>query len=354
MTSPSGLLLQWYDQNKRDLPWRKNKNPYHIWLSEIMLQQTKVEAVKGYYARFLGLFPDVFSLAASSTEEVLKAWEGLGYYSRARNLHKAAIQIVHQYNGIFPSSYDSLLSLPGIGPYTAGAIASIAFDISVPAIDGNVYRVISRFKGIREDVRTPSVQKSIRQEVTALLCSQRPGDFNQALMELGATLCTPSSPKCELCPWQGQCNAYAEGDMELLPVHGKKKPQKMIPVAVNLVTYNRKILLLKRNQNLLKDLYVFYLLENETDPKACQLLLQEENLRSSFVTKLGEGRHVFTHRIWDMQYFHFSLSELPDSTVLYKMNAVMADIGTLSSLPIPTAMKDAYSHAVKLIGKKES
>ena len=331
MPSPTQLLLKWYDQNKRDLPWRRDKDPYHIWLSEIMLQQTRVEAVKGYYARFLALFPDIHALADASTEDVLKAW------------------VADKWQGRFPDTYDGLLSLPGIGPYTAGAIASIAFDRPVPAIDGNVYRVMSRFRGIREDIGIPAVQKVIRQETIHLLSDHRPGDLNQALMELGATVCTPTSPKCESCPWQSLCDGFSEGDMEQLPVHEKKKPPKVIPMAVNIVTYNRKILVSKRNQKMLEGMYVFTLLEDETRPEICQALLNEMGLRCSFVKKLGEGRHVFTHRVWEMEYLHFELSELPDKTVLSNMNAFLADASRLAALPIPSAMKEACNHAKRLL-----
>lgn len=345
-------LVEWYLQNKRDLPWRKSKNPYHIWLSEIMLQQTRVESVKGYYKRFLALFPTVEALAAAPEEQVLKAWEGLGYYTRARNLHKAAKHVTENCAGIFPASYEGLLSLPGIGPYTAGAIASIAFEIPAPAVDGNVYRVTSRYRGIREDISYPAVQKRIRDEVTSLLQGVSPGELNQALMELGATLCTPRSPKCSLCPWAEKCDAFLEGDMELLPVHEKKKPQHVIPVAVNLVTYNMKILVSKRNLPMLKGLYVFTLLEDETQPERCETLLNEAGLRASYVRKLGEGRHVFTHRIWEMQYFLFELAREPDEAVLRGMDAFLADADTLRGLPIPSAMKGALKIALQLLEKQ--
>ena len=206
----SSLLLEWYDQFRRDLPWRRSTNPYHIWLSEIMLQQTRVETVKGYYARFLTLFPTVQALAEAPEETVLKAWEGLGYYSRARNLQKAAQVIVEKHGGVFPSAYEDILALPGIGPYTAGAIGSIAFGLRVPAVDGNVYRVASRFFGVREDVGIPRVQKEIAALVKESIPHNRPGDYNQALMELGATLCSPGTPSCDLCPWNALCDACEE------------------------------------------------------------------------------------------------------------------------------------------------
>lgn len=222
----SDLLLKWYNKVKRDLPWRHTKDPYHIWLSEIMLQQTRVETVKVYYARFLKMFPTVSDLANAPQEQVLKAWEGLGYYSRARNLQKAAQVIMEEHHGCFPDTYEAILALPGIGPYTAGAISSIAFGIPVPAIDGNVYRVSSRFFGVREDVGSPAVQKEIRHLVQESIPTENPGDYNQALMELGATICSPGMPACDLCPWNEHCDACMEGDAEVLPVHEKKTPGK--------------------------------------------------------------------------------------------------------------------------------
>ena len=220
--SHSELLLDWYDRVKRDLPWRHTKDPYHIWLSEIMLQQTRVETVKGYYARFLDWLPTVADLANAPQQQVLKAWEGLGYYSRARNLQKAAQVIMTEHGGVFPSSYEAILALPGIGPYTAGAIGSIAFGLCEPAVDGNVYRVASLFFGIREDVGVPRVQKEIQKLVKDSIPADRPGDYNQALMELGATHCCPGTPACDLCPWNGLCDACMEGDADVLPIHERK------------------------------------------------------------------------------------------------------------------------------------
>ena len=222
----SQLLLQWYDRVKRDLPWRRSGDPYCIWLSEIMLQQTRVETVKGYYARFLERCPTVQALAQAPEETVLKLWEGLGYYSRARNLHKAAKAIVNEHGGVFPATYEEILKLPGIGPYTAGAIASIAFGQPVPAVDGNVIRVTSRLCGIRENVGVPSVRRKLEEEAAALVPKKRPGDFNQAMMDLGATVCVPGTPSCERCPLRTLCDAYAAGDAEDLPVLPRKSPPK--------------------------------------------------------------------------------------------------------------------------------
>ena len=280
-------LLAWYDAVRRDLPWRHTRDPYRIWLSEIMLQQTRTETVKSYYNRFLALFPTVADLAHAPQEQVLKAWEGLGYYSRARNLQKAAQVIMSVHGGTFPTNYEGLLSLPGVGPYTAGAIGSIAFGLHIPAVDGNVYRVASRFYGIREDVGRPVVQCRIRNLVTADIPADRPGDYNQALMELGATLCHPGEPDCDDCPWRGLCDAAREGDAALLPVHEKKRPPRRMDVAVCLLTWKRRVLVTRRDERMLGGLYVFCLLEDETRPERAEALLREAGLPCRFCVKAG-------------------------------------------------------------------
>ena len=345
MKSSAALqLLAWYDQVKRDLPWRHTQNPYAIWLSEIMLQQTRVETVKGYYARFLTLFPTVQALAAAPQQQVLKAWEGLGYYSRARNLQKAAQVMTERYNGQFPKTYEEILSLPGIGPYTAGAIGSIAFGLRIPAVDGNVYRVASRFFGVREDVGIPKVQKHIRSLVQDSMPIDRPGDYNQALMELGATLCSPGTPNCQDCPWQQTCDACQEGDADLLPVHEKKRPPRQMDMAVCLLTLDGRILVSQRSERMLHGLYVFYLMEDTTDPVMLTQLLHESGLPCRFVETLGHARHVFTHRIWEMELLYFELTSPPTLD-----GARLVDAAELNALPFPSAMKAALQAAQKLI-----
>ena len=348
-SSPATLLLQWYDGCRRDLPWRKTHDPYRIWLSEIMLQQTRTETVKGYYARFLSLFPNVAALAAAPQEQVLKAWEGLGYYSRARNLQKAAQMIMEKYGGSFPSVYEDILALPGIGPYTAGAIGSIAFGLTVPAVDGNVYRVASRFFGVREDVAQPSVQKHIHQLVAQSVPAERPGDYNQALMELGATLCCPGTPDCARCPWYSLCDACREGDASSLPVHEKKRPPKRVDVAVCLLTFNEQILVCRRKERMLGGLYVFWLIEDESSPERAQILLGESGLPCRFVAALGEARHVFTHRVWDMHLLHYKLEIAPSLALLEEAGAFMVTRAQLDALPFPSAMKAALSASHQLL-----
>ncbi len=348
--TPSALLLNWYDAVKRDLPWRRSRDPYHIWLSEIMLQQTRVETVKGYYARFLERCPTVQALAQAPEETVLKLWEGLGYYSRARNLQKAAKTITEEFGDVFPSDYEDILRLSGIGPYTAGAIASIAFGQAVPAVDGNVYRVASRFFGIREDVGSPAVQKQIRQLVRESIPPERPGDYNQALMELGATLCSPQRPRCDLCPWQHLCDACREGDQDSLPIHEKKQAPKAVEVAVCLLTYKGRVLVLPRQERMLKGLYVFWLTEEETAPERVLELLREDGLRCTFRAHLGEAKHVFTHRVWNMQLLHCPLDAMPGEGWLAERKAKLVDAAELAALPLPTAVKAARKAAMELLG----
>lgn len=341
-------LLAWYHSVKRDLPWRQTHDPYHIWISEIMLQQTRVETVKCYYQRFLSLFPTVEALAVAPQEQVLKAWEGLGYYSRARNLHKAAQTITSELGGKFPRTYEDILRLSGIGAYTAGAVASIAFGQRVPAIDGNVYRVAARFFGVREDVGAPQTQRKLRQLVVDSLPSEQVGDYNQALMELGATVCLPGTPKCDLCPFQTTCDAYGEGDAESLPVHEKKRPPKAVDVAVCLLTYEGQILVMRRSQRMLEGLYVFDLIEDETQPQGILEALREQGFSCGDPAFLCEARHVFTHRVWNMRVYHLPLSQKPDPALLHSLHARLAAPGELPSLPFPTAMKAAKEQALSL------
>lgn len=348
---PWVLLLDWYQGAKRDLPWRKTRDPYRIWISEIMLQQTRVETVKGYYQRFLQLFPQVEALAAAPQEQVLKAWEGLGYYSRARNLQQAARDICETLQGRFPQSYEGLLGLRGIGPYTAGAIASIAFGQRVPAVDGNVLRVASRYFGIRQDVGIPSVQRALRQRV---LDSMPPegtcaGEYNQALMELGATVCIPGRPRCPICPWSAECDAYAQEDAHQLPIHEKKAPPKEVDIGVCLLTWRGRVLVMRRSQRLLKGLYVFYLAEGVTEHTRAAELLKEQGLDGDFIEGLGEARHVFTHRVWNMAVWHFTLRQKPTLGLLQAMDAQMVDRAALEALPLPAAMKAAKEKALSLL-----
>ncbi|MDP6478370.1 MAG: A/G-specific adenine glycosylase [Nitrospinaceae bacterium] len=239
-------LFAWYDKTKRDLPWRDTKNPYNIWVSEIMLQQTQVKTVLPYYLRWIKTFPTVEKLAGASERKVLKLWEGLGYYSRARNLRKAAQIIVKDMNGKVPDTVAGLMALPGIGRYTAGAIASIAFGLKAPVLDGNVKRVLSRLFCLNENGATSASENRLWQKAADLLPTRRPGDFNQALMELGATVCTPKSPTCLQCPVRTSCEVFRRGTLELFPPAKKKAPAKKIEVSAAIILRNRKIYIQQR------------------------------------------------------------------------------------------------------------
>ncbi|MCB1035405.1 MAG: A/G-specific adenine glycosylase [Acidobacteria bacterium] len=245
--SPNDLLT-WYDACSRDLPWRKNQDPYGVWVSEIMLQQTRVETVIPYYQRFLERFPDVRTLAEAPIDDVLSLWSGLGYYRRARQLHRAA-EMVLESGGLFPQTAEGLLELPGIGPYTAAAVASIAFDEVVPVMDGNVERVLSRVLALSEDPRRSTVRRTLLEAAKGLLDQERPGDSNQALMELGATVCTPRNPRCSVCPIAGQCRAHEMGREESFPVAKVRRTPERHRRRVAVVAEGERILLFRRGED---------------------------------------------------------------------------------------------------------
>lgn len=332
------LLLNWYDQHARTLPWRGIHDPYRTWVSETMLQQTRVETVIGYYDRFLQRFPTVADLAAAPEDDVLKLWEGLGYYSRARNLHKGAKQVMADFGGVIPFDLEQLRKISGVGPYTAGAIASIAFDKAVPAVDGNVIRVVSRLRGIRENVGIPSVRRMLEGEAAALVPADRPGDFNQAVMDLGATVCVPGTPACEKCPLQGCCDAYAAGDAEDLPVLPRKNPPRVIDYAVCLIFSGDRVLMRQRTEAMLKGLWVFPMAEGKYT--LCQLPPAVKKLTKLAVTDVqdaGEAKHVFTHQIWQMQLCTMHVPEAAEAPVGYRF----VRMAEMDQLAIPTAVKAA-------------
>ncbi len=343
----STLLLAWYDAHGRILPFRGTKNPYRIWLSEIMLQQTRTETVGAYYTRFLERFPDVFSLAAAPEQDVLKCWEGLGYYSRARNLHRAAKQIVEQYNGSFPADLDALRALPGVGDYTAAAVASIAFDLPAPAMDGNLTRVLSRFHGMREDVGIPSVKRRLLDLAQADMPQTRCGDFNQALMDLGATVCTPGTPDCAACPLRPLCDACKAGDADDLPVKAAAKPPREISMAVSLVTCGDKVWMTQRKEALLKNLWVYLLVEtagkNAEKNADMEKALKSIGVRAAFQSNLGTARHVFTHRVWNMTLYHYA-AETSDCR-----EGRFVTLSEMRALPLPTARRAAKEQAERLL-----
>ena len=299
MTNLSSLplpLLQWYRENARVLPWRSDPTPYHVWLSEIMLQQTRVAAVLDYYRRFLEAVPTVADLAALPEERLLKLWEGLGYYNRARNLQKAARQIVEDFGGEFPNTYEDIRGLCGVGDYTAGAIASIAFGLPVPAVDGNVLRVIARIAGDNADITAPAAKKKVTAALAQILPVKSPGDFNQALMELGATVCLPNgAPLCGRCPARGFCAALLEDRIGELPVKAAQKPRKIEERTLWLIFHNGKVALRRRPaKGLLAGLWEF---PNELSGTGLLEARGIEPLSDEFGC---EAKHVFSHIEWHM------------------------------------------------------
>lgn len=303
-------LLYWYDQNSRDLPWRKDNTFYHVWLSEIMLQQTRVEAVISYYYRFLGAAPTIENLATLPEEKLLKLWEGLGYYQRVRNLQKAANILVSLPKEDWPKTKETLLKLPGIGPYTAGAIASICFDERVPAIDGNVLRVISRLHGIQEDITLKKTQQTITTLVSDCLPDKRVGDFNQSLMELGATICIPSAnPRCDQCPISSICKAYKDNLTHLIPMKKTKAKRSEETFWVLVLKYKELYAIQKRDYlNVLKGLWQFITIEKSKDIQDAILSL---GLKGTIIKDHIYKKHIFTHKIWHMHMVEIDLVEQP-------------------------------------------
>ena len=297
-----GVLLDWYQTNKRDLPWRADREPYHVWLSEIMLQQTRVEAVKGYYGRFLRALPTIESLACADDELLHKLWEGLGYYSRVRNLKKAAVQIMERCGGVFPEEYHQVLTLPGIGEYTAGAICSIAFDQPTPAVDGNVLRVAARLTDDSTPVDSPSYKAAVR----AALAKVYPADagaFTQALMELGATVCGPNrKPDCPNCPCRDFCLGCRNGTAEQLPVKTPKRPRRVEEMTVFILSCGGCYAVQKRSsKGLLAGLWQFPNVPGKLETETALAQVEQMGLKPVEIMRQVERKHIFTHIQWDMR-----------------------------------------------------
>ena len=326
-------LIAWYSKVKRDLPWRENLDPYRILVSEIMLQQTQVATVIPYYNRFIKLFPCVADLANADEEILLKAWEGLGYYSRARNLQASAKMIDNL--GSFPKKHEDILKLKGVGPYTAGAIASIAFRKPTPAVDGNVFRVISRIGAIFDDIAKPATRKLFESIVTEMISQENPGDFNQGLMELGATICTPKSPNCLECPIRKYCRAYAEGIDDQLPVKTKPVKQKKIKFIVGIIENEKgEWLIVKRPKTgLLANFYEFKQFEYEVGfpEEVLEGYLVAAGYRIRQVQFLGFSKHIFTHRIWEMEAYKIRV-DAPNT--ICQENEIWIDPKNLEKYPL--------------------
>ena len=311
------VLLPWYYVNRRDLPWRKDRQPYHIWLSEIMLQQTRVEAVKGYYDRFLTALPTVADLAVCDDELLHKLWEGLGYYSRVRNLKKAASVIMECHAGVFPTTYEEILALPGIGEYTAGAICSIAYDLPTPAVDGNVLRVISRLTEDETPIDLPACKASVRQRLEKVY-PEKAGDFTQALMELGATICGPNrKPDCANCPCKAFCGGAIHGTAEKFPVKSPKKEKKVEEKTVFILSCDGKYALEKRpDKGLLAGLWQFPNVAGKLEMADALTVVEQMGLHPRKVLMQTERSHIFTHIRWNMRGVYVEVSE-PDGEFIW-------------------------------------
>lgn len=308
-----GRLLPWFEAHKRDLPWRRDREPYHVWLSEIMLQQTRVEAVRGYYIRFLEALPTIQALAEAPAEQLNKLWEGLGYYSRVRNLQKAAQQIMTLHRGRFPTAYADIRALAGIGDYTAGAIGSICFELPTPAVDGNVLRVSARVTADFTPIGRPQVKRDLGVRLAAIYPAGHCGDFTQALMELGATVCGPNgAPQCGVCPLADLCLAHAQGVETLLPVKDSKKPRRVEEMTVFLLQCRGQWALRKRpDQGLLAGLWEFPHVPGTLELAEALAQLDAWGVHPTEVERAADKVHIFTHVQWNMRGWYFQCANTP-------------------------------------------
>ena len=304
-------LINWFDSCAREMPWRTDSSPYYVWLSEIMLQQTRVETVIPYFNRFIEEVPDINALAEISEEKLLKLWEGLGYYNRARNLKKAAIQIVEEYQGQLPKDVKELKKLAGIGSYTAGAIASIAYNQVAPVVDGNVLRVVSRVLASTKDISLAKTKKQMEEELMQVIPSDKPGIYNQALMELGAVICVPNGkPHCEECPLNKICLAHLNGCTDSIPYKTSKKKRKIEKKTVLVIEYEGKVALNKRPENgLLAGMYEFPNMDGHQSATQVMEYLLKQGETSFHISLLERAVHVFSHIEWHMIGYHVKLYE---------------------------------------------
>ncbi len=348
------LLLDWYHHHRRDLPWRQTKDPYHILVSEIMLQQTRAETVKPYYIRFLSALPNIQALANAPEDQILKLWEGLGYYSRVRNLQKAAQTVIAKHNGMVPADFNQLLSLPGVGRYTAGAVASIAFDLPVPAVDGNVLRVAARIMGDDGDILADTTRKRIENEISPCVPSSNAGDFNQSLIELGALVCLPrGGAQCHMCPLQLLCAARCGGLVDALPVRVVKTKRKFEDLTVLLLRTTAAdgtenyVICRRPETGLLGGLYEFPHIEGHLTEKEVADALIAEGIVLHSITPLPDSKHVFTHITWRMKGYLCDVSFSDDNSTSKRFSGIFAtdnDMTDTYSIPSAFAAYRALIH----------
>ncbi|NOZ07069.1 MAG: A/G-specific adenine glycosylase [Chloroflexi bacterium] len=303
-------LMDWYDHRQREMPWRGEGDPYAVWVAEVMLQQTRVETVRPYYRRWMERFPTVTGLAAATMDDVLKAWEGLGYYARARNLHRAAQRIVRDHQGLVPNNWDDLRALPGIGDYTAGAVLSIAFGKPFPAVDGNVRRVLARLFAVESPIGKPAAQREMRNLAAHMIPPGRPGDFNQALMDLGAEVCLPRTPDCDSCPLTGDCLAFRQGRQADFPVHTMRRELPHYDMTAGVIWGpQRKVLMARRPwQGLLGGLWAFpggkQILDESLESSLCQEIHATLGVRVAVEAPVATIKHAYTHFRITLHAFH--------------------------------------------------
>ena len=351
------LLLSWYDENKRALPWREEITPYRVWVSEIMLQQTRVEAVKPYYERFMDALPDPEALAAAEEDALLKLWEGLGYYSRVRNMQKAALQIMEVDGGRMPDTKKELLKLKGIGSYTAGAIASIAYGERAPAVDGNVLRVLSRIRKDSRPISDAKVKTAVEEELQRVMPEDRPGDFNQAMMEIGATVCVPNgAPHCTKCPLEAICLAHRDKEEMEYPKKAPPKPRTIEEKTVLVIQDENRVVITKRPaKGLLAGMYEFPSLEGFCTAEEVVGYLAQNGLNALRVQPLKEAKHIFTHREWRMRGYMVRVDELePRIPERKKEDWLLIEPGmTRDQYPMPSAFAAYTKYLSMKLGKEK-
>ncbi len=320
-------LVNWFMKEQRELPWRLNKDPYRVWVSEIMLQQTRVDTVIPYYERFMEWFPTIEDFAEADEEKILKAWEGLGYYSRVRNLHTAVKEVKESYGGVVPNTPEEISRLKGVGPYTAGAILSIAYGLPEPAVDGNVMRVLSRILEIYDDIAKPATRKIFEQAVRELIDHDHTSEFNQALMELGALICTPTKPSCLLCPVREHCQAFERGLQQELPVKTKAKKTRTVHLSAVVVQdeSGRMVIQKRPSSGLLAGLWEFPNYEVSGIDELKQVVAKENHLVMEDIRPIGQINHVFSHLIWDITAYAAKVENIEQFTEKNRKVAYVKD-----------------------------